>query len=131
MQFWDWVGGLCFLLRRVFQVLHRKESSESESITIMSQGKLFFRLGSVFIFDISMGGSVFISDWSRGVICVSKICEMSLGGLGGLSSLVVLFSLGSLSTVARYTKYIILCNVFDINALYLKEIFTRFDYFTK
>ena len=120
VQFWDWVGGLCFLLRRVFQVL--KESSESESITIMSQGKLFFRLGSVFIFDISMGGSVFISDWSRGVICVSKICEMSLGGLGGLSSLVVLFLLGSLSTVARYTKYIILCNVFDINALYLKEI---------
>ena len=88
----------------------------------MSQGKLFFRLGSVFIFDISMGGSVCISDWSRGLICVSEMCEMSLGGLGGLSSLVVLFSLGSLSTVARYTKYIILSNVFDINALYLKEI---------
>ena len=103
-------------------ITFRKESSESECITMMSQGKLFFRLGSVFIFDISMGGSVFISDWSRGVTCVSKMCEMSLGGLGGLSSLVVLFSLGRLSTVARYTKYIILSNVFDINALYLKEI---------
>ena len=123
VQFWDWVGGIVFSVEEgVSGITFRKESSESECITIMSQGKLFFRLGSVFIFDISMGGSVFISDWSRGVICVSEICEMSLGGLGGLSSLVVLFSLGSLSTVARYTKYIILCNVFDINALYLKEI---------
>ena len=116
-------GGIVFSVEEgVSGITFRKESSESECITIMSQGKLFFRLGSVFIFDISMGGSVFISDWSRGVICVSEMCEMSLGGLGGLSSLVVLFSLGSLSTVARYTKYIILSNVFDINALYLKEI---------
>ena len=85
-------------------------------------GQIVFQVGFSFYFDISMGGSVFISDWSRGVICVSEMCEMSFGGLGGLSSLVVLFSLGRLSTVARYTKYIILSNVFDINALYLKEI---------
>ena len=71
------------------------ESSESESMTIMSDDKLNFLLSSVFIFDVSMG-----------VICVSEMCEMSLGWFGGLeatSILVALLSIGVLSTVAKYT----------------------------
>ena len=71
------------------------ESSESESMTLMSDDKLNLLLGSVFILDVSMG-----------VICVSEMCEMSLGWLGGLeatSILVVLLSIGVQSTVAKYT----------------------------
>ena len=73
----------------------RIESSESESMTVMSDDKLNYLLGSVFIFDVSMG-----------VICVSEMCEMSLRWLGGLeatSILVVLLSIGVLSTVPKYT----------------------------
>ena len=71
------------------------ESSKSESRTIMSDDKLNLLLAQFFILDVSMG-----------VICVSKMCEMSLGWLGGLeatSILVVLLSIGVLSTVAKYT----------------------------
>ena len=68
------------------------ESSESESMTIMSDDKLNLLLGSVFIFDVSVG-----------VICVSEMCEMSLGGLEATSILVVFLSIGVLSTVAKYT----------------------------
>ena len=74
------------------------ESPESVSMTIMSDDKLNFLLGSVFIFDVSME-----------VICVSEMCEMSLGWLGGLeatSILVVLLSIGVLSTVANIHKNI-------------------------
>ena len=64
-------------------------------MTIISDDKLNLLLGSVFIFDVTMG-----------VICVSEMCEMSLGWLGGLeatSILVVLLSIGVLSTVAKCT----------------------------
>ena len=68
------------------------ESSESESMTIMSDDKLNFLLGSVFIFYVSLGA-----------ICVSEMCEMSLGGLEATPILEVLLSIGVLSTVAKYT----------------------------
>ena len=68
------------------------ESSESESMTIMSDDKLNLLLGSVFIFDVSVG-----------VICVSEMSLRWLGGLEATSILVVLLSIGVLSTVAKYT----------------------------
>ena len=49
-------------------------------------------------------GSVFILDVSIGVICVSEMCEMSLGGLEGTSILAVLAVIVGLSSVAKYTK---------------------------
>ena len=39
-----------------------------------------------------------------GVICVSEMCEMSLGGLEGTSILAVLAVIVVLSSVAKYTK---------------------------
>ena len=59
-------------------------------MTIMSHDTFNFLLGSVFILDVSMG-----------VICVSEMCEMSLGGLEGTAVLAVIVVL---SSVAKYTK---------------------------
>ena len=62
-------------------------------MTIMSHVTLNFLLGSGFILDVSMG-----------VICVSEMCEMSLGGLEGTSILAVFAVIVVLSSVAKYTK---------------------------
>ena len=63
-------GGIAFSVEEgVSGKKFRIDSSESESMTIMSHDTLNFWLGSVFILDVSMG-----------VICVSEMCEMSLGG---------------------------------------------------
>ena len=70
----------------------RIESSESESIQL-SHDTFNFLLGSVFILDVSMG-----------VIYVSEMCEMSLGGLEGTSILAVLAVIVVLSSAAKYTK---------------------------
>ena len=90
------VGGFAFSVEEdVSGIKFTMESleSESESMTIMSHETFNFLLGSVFIFYVSMG-----------VICVSEMCKMSLGGLEGTSILAVLAVIVVLSSVAKYTK---------------------------
>ena len=87
-------GGIAFSVEEcVSGIKFTMESLESESMTSMSHDTFNFSLGLVFILDVSIG-----------VICVSEMCEMSLGGLEGTSILAVLAVIVILSSVVKYTK---------------------------